>query len=67
VPISLVFAGTSLSDPSGAAIPIATNDGAVNIVNTAVPEPSGLILAATACGTWLLAWGFRRVRQPRGR
>jgi len=65
VPISFISPGTSLSDASGTEIVPTTDDhaGVIHITGSAVPEPSSLVLVASAIGMMLLSRGYEQARK----
>lgn len=65
VPISFISSGTSLSDASGTGIVLTTDDhaGVIHITGSAVPEPSSLVLVASAIGMMLLSRGYQQARK----
>ncbi|MGO8898024.1 MAG: PEP-CTERM sorting domain-containing protein, partial [Isosphaeraceae bacterium] len=65
VPISFISSGTSLSDASGTGIDLTTDDraGVIHIAGSAVPEPSSLVLIASAIGMMLLSRGYQQARK----
>ncbi len=65
VPISFISSGTSLSNASGTEIDLTTDDhaGVIHITGTAVPEPSSLVLVASAIGMMLLSRGYQQARK----
>ncbi len=67
VPISFISSGTSLSNASSgtAGFDLTTDDhaGVIHITGTAVPEPSSLVLVASAIGMMLLSRGYQQARK----
>src|SRR5271157_2059936 len=62
VPISFISSGTSLSDASDVGIDFTTDDraGVIHVTGSAVPEPSSLVLVASAIGMMLLSRAISR-------
>jgi len=62
VPISFISSGTSLSDASDVGIDFTTDDrsGVIHVTVSAVPEPSSLVLIASAIGMMLLSRAYQQ-------